>query len=72
MGDGGTWNSEVEGYEPDGYFEGTPLALGASRAMHPEHRVGDDYVPHFHFCHMPNADYQAVIDVLQNGTTVSI
>lgn len=32
----------------------------------PANRVGDDYVPHFDFSHLPYADYQAIIDVLQS------
>ena len=39
------------------------------RRVKPADRVGDNYVPHFDFSHLPDADYEAVIDALQSQGT---
>ncbi|CAD6581748.1 MAG: hypothetical protein ASARMPRED_000694 [Alectoria sarmentosa] len=53
-------------YGPDGYFHESSRPWSDGSGAKPVNQVGDDYVPHFDFSPAPNADYQAVIDVLQS------
>lgn len=59
------WSGHLTDYGPDGYYDYNDFAA-APRRFKPADRVGDNYVPHFDFSHLPEADYQAVIDALQS------
>lgn len=61
------WSGHLTDYGPNGYYDLNYLA--SPRKVKPADRVGDDYVPHFDFSHLPDADYQAVIDALQSHGT---
>ena len=53
-------------YGPEGYYGPTRSPEHTRRRRKPADRVGDEYVPHFDFSYLPNADYRAVIEALQS------
>lgn len=57
-----TWLGSIKEFGLAGWFDG---AKSFKRRRRPKFRAGDDYVPHFKFSHLPNAEYQAIIDILQ-------
>ena len=66
-----TYTSDFRHYGPNGYYHITPKTYYLS-----EHKpfisklFGDNYIPHFEFGHLPNADYRAVIDALQSQSAL--
>ncbi len=60
------WTGDLEDYGPHGYCAWIPRQEHTTRAIKPANWVGNDYVPHFDFSHLPNANYQAIIDALQS------
>ena len=61
------WGGLLENYGPVGYYDSTTTGIRSiPRSVRPAHRVGIDYVPHFDFSYLQNADYQAIIEALQS------
>ena len=56
----------LDDYGPDGYFDQNCMLDCETRRLKPVDRAGDDYVPHFEFSHLENANYPAIIDALQS------
>lgn len=63
------WNGYLTDYGPEGYYNWLPKSDCFNWPVRPVERVGGDYVPHFDFPDLPNADYQAIIDALQSHGT---
>ena len=61
------WGGFLKHYGPVGYYDSTPPWLrGFHESVRAAPRVGIDYVPHFDFSSLRNADYQAIIDALRS------
>ena len=60
-------NIYFQNYGPVGYYDLTASWVCIDRQpVRPVLRVGIDYVPHFDFSYLENADYQAIIDALRS------
>ena len=63
----GHWRGLLENYGPIGYYDSTtPGIRSIPKSVRPAHRVGIDFIPHFDFSYLPDADYQAIIDALRS------
>ena len=61
------WRGLLKHYGPVGYYEPiTPWIRCFPESVRPAPRIGIDYVPHFDFSYLRNADYQGIIDALRS------
>ena len=61
------WGGLLENHGPVGCYDSiTPGTRSIPKSVRPAPRVGNDYVPHFDFSYLRNADYQAIIDALRS------
>ena len=65
------WRGLLKHYGPVGYYDPTiPWIRCFPESVRPAPRIGIDYVPHFDFSYLRNADYQGIIDALRSNSAL--